>query len=433
MKQLALVVLLFAACAREARFVPAGPLELRANVDDDDGDAIRDGLDAHLNGPADAEDLLAVTLEAPCRDTFVLSVEPAEHLHVFADGALVRSGATLPCGRQVLLLEALRTRSGVWNGRATVIAAGARLELRVAPVIFPDVTKRPLEVFAVDVVDNAPLLAALRESGVPLTLARGGREHHERWLQDAVSAGWQGGQRLLLEMDRPLALEGFAASQLGRDVGLARPGRDAPTPLSFGGNLEVIPPHVGFPLGRLLVGGDDLRRMGDSTRAWLEAQEVQGPPLELPTSWLETGHIDELVAFVPSPDGGWTGFVASPRLALAHLPDAADVDVAFNERVGAQLDVLTQRFTQATGRALVPLPQLFAQNDAGLAVSLHASVVNLVSLGPSALVASSDLFEPLVRERLRAAGVEPRFVDGAAYHAHGGGLHCGVEVVRALK
>lgn len=467
--------LLLAGCTQAPRFEPAGPLELLANIDDDDGDQVRDGLDGVRNGPGDEADLRHLSLAARCRGELQLRLEPAtaaEHLHVFEGPVIVvggtRATTKLPCGEHALAVEAVRTRSGLWDGRARLVASAnertTELELRVAPVVFPDVTHAATRVFAVDVAEpkagaNRALLDALRTLDAGLTLAPGAEHFFERWMQDALSLGESrtdaGVITVVLEMDRPTGargLERFAASQLGPDVGLARPGRDETTTLSYGGNIEVIPPHRGFPRGRLVVGGAPARRMGPSTASWLAAQEVQGPPLELDTSWLETGHLDELVAFVPS-DGGWTGFVASPRLAWETLETQRDAALrtrdgqatasallqnaelrAFNLRLEERLSTLAKTFTDETGAPLIELPQLFEPNDAGLAVALHPSVINLVSLGPVALVGATDvdggLLEPVVAARLQAVGVRAVFVDAAAYHPFGGGLHCGVEVQR---
>lgn len=452
------------ACSSPPRFEPTGPLELLSNIDDDDGDGLRDGLAAVFH--ANDNELLQVSVHTRCRGDFTLKLEPAEHLHVYEDERLVlgnkTASARLACGTHALAIEAVRTRSGVWNGRAQLSATTREttvLELRVAPVVFPDVTRPVARVFAVDVAvaeagANAALLDALRATKVPLVLSPGAEHFFERWMQDAVSAGVQGrGLTVLLQMDRPTGargLEGFAATQLGHEVGLALPGRDEPTPLSYGGNVEVIPPHARFPLGRLVVGSAAGRAIGPSTLRWLGAQEAQAPVLELPTDWLETGHIDEVLAFVPT-DGGWTGFIASPRLAWQTLRALdggavitrtgarqvssllADAPLErFNREATTRLDTLAATFKAETGHALVELPQLFEPNDAGLALALHPSLINLIALDEVVLTASSDVdggvFEPVVRQHL---GVPVRFVDAAgAYHQYGGGLHCGVEVQR---
>lgn len=467
------MLLVVAGCAAPPT-VSTTSLELLANIDDDDGDAVRDGLDERAN---DLDDLGVVKVTSGCQSRTTVSIEPSsavEHVHVFVEGALVAGGrravGEVPCGTQQLFVEALRTRSQLWDGRVRLVVRNERgersVDARVAPVLFPDVTWPVTRVYAVDVSDadagaNGALLAALHEARAPLTLAPGAEHHFERWMQDAISAGVQRlasgvTQEVLLEMDRPTGargLERFAASRLGPGCGLARAGRDETTVLSYGGNLETIPPHAGFPLGRLVIGGDGARHMGASTRAWLEAQEAQGPLLELPTAWLDTGHVDEVVAFLPV-RGGWAMVVPSPALAWERLEwlerhgqgattvqtgDGARTvsallhDAAlrrFNDEASVKLARVVEVLEQSTGQRVVPLPQLYEPAASGLARALTAPVVNLVSLGATTLVASSEVFDPLVKERLLALGLTPRFVDAAAYHAFGGGLHCGVELQR---
>ncbi len=485
-------VLVGACAAPSARFEGPGPLELLANVDDDDGDGIRDGLDERLNGPADLGDLTPVTLSTRCEgQRLELTVEPAEHLRVFSlvDGGWVARPPRAPvtCGDEVLEVEAKRPRSQVWNGAGRLEVRSAErvlagVDVRVVPVLFPDVTKPATRLYAVDVDSpdarpNGTVVAALEKAAgaVPLTLAAGVDYHSERWMQDAISAGVQvrrtplGHMPTLLAMDRAtgdLGLGSFAANQLGPDLGLVRAGRDEGNVLSYGGNLDVIPPHSGFALGRLVVGGGGARHMGESTRAWLEAQAAQAPVLELSTEWLETGHLDEVLTFVPAPNSklGWRAVVASPRLAIRRIEDLAQsgggaravrgragrrtvLELAgdptlhrVNEQAQQHLDALTHALAAATGQSeadIVTLPQLFEVSRDGLLVPLHPSTVSVVVVGHRVLLLSADeggdVFDGLVRERLATLGLDCDFVaDTAAYHALGGGLHCGVEIQRRL-
>ncbi len=465
-------------------------LVMLANIDDDDQDAIRDGLDARLNGDRDLEDLVRLTLSVRCLgDSHVtLAVVPssvAQHVRVFQKGQtwspLVAGETRMPCGETQLAVEALRTRSQLWDGRASLQVAVdghllATLSLRVAAVIFPDVTKPARQVYAVEVAEegakpNSELLDLLGTLQTPVTLVNGEPYHFERWIIDALTTGVQrrpdgAVQDVLVAMDRKtgaLGLERLPAALLAPDRGLALPGRDEPNLLSYGGNLQVLPPHPGYPEGRLLIGGGGTRHMGPSTRAWLEAQEVQAPALEVSTEWLESGHVDEVVAFVPSSSTrGWALVIASPRLALtrletlkAHGQGAALLRTArgdravdailserslrvFNEEAEERLQSVRRALVEATGLhndEVIELPQLFDKSPNGLAVALHPSQVNLVAIEGRALLLSSDVdstvFEPVVRERLRAHGVTPTFVNETdAYHSLGGGLHCALEVQR---
>jgi hypothetical protein len=108
--------------------------------------------------------------------------------------------------------------------------------------------------------------------------------------------------------------------------------------LDSGGNLECTPPcQAGagaapingvpaggkdYPWGRIYFGGGTAGTMefDAATRAFLEAQWVQAP-ISLDTSWLEVGHVDEMMSFIPAADlpmHAWRLLMASPRRAY-HL------------------------------------------------------------------------------------------------------------------
>lgn len=90
------------------------------------------------------------------------------------------------------------------------------------------------------------------------------------------------------------------------------------------GNLETIPPHEYhgkvYPAGRTIMGS----RYGQkpSLVGFLTAQEIQ-PPVEVDTSWLIVGHVDEFMQFLPSQsDRGWVMAVHDPLSALKILQKA---------------------------------------------------------------------------------------------------------------
>ncbi len=115
-----------------------------------------------------------------------------------------------------------------------------------------------------------------------------------------------------------------------------------------GGNLECTPPcRAGagaaainglpasgkdYPWGRIYFGGGIAGAMefDAATRAFLEAQWVQAP-ISLDSSWLEVGHVDEMMSFIPAagqPMRAWRLLMASPRRAyhlLANVPPHAVV------------------------------------------------------------------------------------------------------------
>lgn len=94
-------------------------------------------------------------------------------------------------------------------------------------------------------------------------------------------------------------------------------------PGDFGGNVEVSPPAAGAPLGRIVVGAN----AGTMVKNFLKRQRVQAKRngntwelIELGTSWLAVGHVDEVISFVPG-GGGFAIAVASWDAAKGILGD----------------------------------------------------------------------------------------------------------------
>lgn len=89
------------------------------------------------------------------------------------------------------------------------------------------------------------------------------------------------------------------------------------------GNLETIPPysHRGkaYPAGRAVMG---TQKTKPHMMAFLEAQETQAP-IELNTSWLSVGHVDEFLQFLPADNKlGWVLMADDPLAGLDILRQA---------------------------------------------------------------------------------------------------------------
>ena len=91
-------------------------------------------------------------------------------------------------------------------------------------------------------------------------------------------------------------------------------GAGNPSGEDFFGNIEVTPPISGYPWGRIFVG----RNMSDDLKRRLNNQKIQAPIIEVNTSWLRVGHVDEIVIFVPASDTtkGFKMLIASPQKAM---------------------------------------------------------------------------------------------------------------------
>lgn len=164
----------------------------------------------------------------------------------------------------------------------------------------------------------------------------------DRWTQDLFEPAYSsvpGGDgkpqvmRVVIRSAQPWRINGRVAFSLrGPDVGVVQQFTDDLPPtvhqsLNSLGNLDAVPAHtahgVRYPNGRILLGSSETRQPDPSFAAMLAAQKAQ-PLLTLDTSWLDVGHVDEILQVVPAPNRrGWTLAVADPRGALELLRTAA--------------------------------------------------------------------------------------------------------------
>jgi hypothetical protein len=498
-------------------------LRVLANRDDDDGDGVADADDDRVNGPADERDLAAlhVTVADPQAARLAVSSGGAP-LRFFVRGgdgwldAGVRQ-ATVPVGiaadgraGAMLHVEA-GSWAGLdgWNGVARIElepqdAAGGRLgggqvECRVAPVLLRPATARAREVFvATGRYDNEPFLAALRSAleplGLPLVVHEAA-DWREMWMQDAfeIATAEIPGSRMHVVLAGLRDCDRFPDTLLAPDTAVARVA--APRSLAGGdawadwyGNLEVSPPLAAHPQGRVIHGRNV--RTGESFHPevvrFLEAQGAQAP-LWIDTSWLLIKHVDEIVAFMPGPDGRGVVLVPDPEegLRLAGLigPAAAgkaDAEsatmVAANRRIagiiaatlkggpgppragesagagGGSGDGASAPAARPAGGLLgllgweesrvVRFPVVFRvpakpaddADDPSDAVPIWSNPINAVCLNGTVVCGSADMPETVrevCRERFLAAGAKDVvFIDDAAYHSRSGNVHCATNVRR---
>ncbi|KAM5342228.1 hypothetical protein ACJ41O_015259 [Fusarium nematophilum] len=91
------------------------------------------------------------------------------------------------------------------------------------------------------------------------------------------------------------------------------------------GNLETIPPYTyrgkAYPAGRIIMGSQ--QGVPPVIFPFLQAQETQAP-LELDTSWLAVGHVDEFLQFLPAKnERGWVLMADDPLAGLDILRKAS--------------------------------------------------------------------------------------------------------------
>ena len=98
--------------------------------------------------------------------------------------------------------------------------------------------------------------------------------------------------------------------------------------MNYGGNIESTPPVTGAPLGKIILGNATDSQTGDELidpdllRVFVKQQKQ--PIVEIDTSWLRVGHVDEIMAVVPSTQasGGFAILHASSKAAIELLRGA---------------------------------------------------------------------------------------------------------------
>jgi len=287
---------------------------------------------------------------------------------------------------------------------------------------------------------------------------------------------------------RPLRDAGKVVFQLrGKDVAgvqqfdLAHdPGMDT---LNSFGNWETVPPYekdgVAFPFGRILRGSAN-HFFPDRTFARMMESQAQQPPIDIDTSWLYVGHVDETVSFVKAPTPrGWMLLVNDARLAKVILEDASRLgsgDVPMfvglrwlDERLGtrpaevtidevladaevmeasaeaavevdAQLEILKSE-TGLGDDEIIRVPFLHTLQK-GKSVAYQPALVNGLYVsdthfaapdphGP--VIGGQDIFKVAFAEPLGRLGITVDWVeDWDAYHRIFGEVHCGTNATRQI-
>ncbi len=413
----------------------------------------------------------------------------------------------------VLALEGLHYRDRDFDGLVEISLILERdgepyyrdwVLLRVAPWIMTPNTLAPRRVYIAqfelrnrETETNQPTIDAIRpvvgRSGAQLEEVSPDLNLGDRWLQDELEIGYTQMpahlQYVALESPRYRGLEDFPESLLGPDFGYVTRGSiDARTRLDSFGNLEVSPPVTvngrDYPLGRILYGDTDpaippaaRRRFQPALRDFLSAQQVQAP-VQLFSDWLNVGHIDEFLTFVPAPTPkGFKLVLASTRVCyqlfqelqarglgdlrlregktLSGRSAAIAIDEvlgdeklkASNDRFQGFIDQNRTILSQELGLAaddIIDLPMLFEgftrrHTTTERADSFFPNMVNMIVLGSQLAIPKPFgpqlngvcQLEAAVRSQLEPLGLTCHFIDDwDAYFSAFGELHCGTNVVR---
>jgi protein-arginine deiminase len=301
------------------------------------------------------------------------------------------------------------------------------------------------------------------------------------WVQDAVEFGHAYTGRpdalhVALPSNRDRNLDRFAEHRLA-DTGMAvisvgdyRPdfarGQGGDQWIDWYGNLEVSPPTINHPFGRVIYGvnPETDASLNPEVVAFLTAQGMQ-PPLPTDTGWLNIKHADETFSFIPAddperpfrmmvpdPDAAVTllrklrseGHGDTPLLQLYENGTTVNSLLAdrallrHNDQLRAQrLEPYIARLCEGLGLGeadLIRLPILFAPDgNSKIPNMVNALVVNghVIMADPDGPeIDGRDAIQAAVRERLADLPVTVHFVDDQLYHRWSGNVHCATNTIR---
>jgi protein-arginine deiminase len=513
-----------------------------ANLDDDDKDGKADADDDVVNGAADIDDLAPIAIrawpEASKKAAATLSVEGADHVRLFritgpandpasyqkveASGVTL-SPADLIAGAQFAIEGrefVTSTKSDAWNGYVQVklvvtdpevkapeyqAMLSDLVKMRVAPVLFQFNTASAEMLYHTDAGvytqslrdGMQPAADAVKKPITALDIS-----DQDVWAQDFWDVAYTSkpgpggkpvGMKIAIRSAQPDRNAGADAlkQHFGPDwatfeIHSEQAASDHSYSMNSFGNYDVIPPYekdgVKYPLGRSLFGETtSARESPDPLYAdFVRAQAVQ-PVVNIDTSWLGVGHVDEYTSWVKAPNKrGWVMLLASPRDARTMLmglsssgsgavkmfeskmaydwstrkeiPAAVAVDtvlananlMAASQSAQAKVDTNAMKLREELGLAddeVIVMPFLY-DNQFGGAAAFQPGTVNLLYFDGQVVI--PDPFGPLVngldpvkedlKKRLGAIGLTVWFADDwDTFHEGDGEVHCGTNASRDMK
>jgi protein-arginine deiminase len=337
--------------------------------------------------------------------------------------------------------------------------------------------------------DNTAFIQAFTDAlGPAFTVVPGERYDGDVWFQDehefATTSTSDRRLDVVIDSIRDRGLDAWSEREhSGPDLGSLVAGTGRSNSQDSFGNLEVSPPvtvdGVEHPFGRIYYGANADFGPTPALRDLLASQVVQDP-IELDTSWLCVGHVDEFISFVPDStapkgfrmayadvDTAWAvidGLDPAMRLPkyasrFAGHGIATVGDLQSDRGLRAYNDDIRDRWLLVlraqlmgelglTEEDVIAIPSLFEApfGCEGTAAALIPGMVNLVvanvdGSAPKVLLADpffrSDLddldSDPIIADvrRRMPAELELVFVDDwSTYHKALGEVHCGSNIKR---
>lgn len=501
-----------------------------------------DATDDVVNGDDDVADLAPLVLkawpDAPAGTgvRLLLDTEPATHVRLFrkagdvftvVDPALPLALADLTSGVSLFVEGKDVVRNATWDGfvdiTVQVIVPEQKywkpgtytdtVRLRVAPVLTFHHALPTLTAYASAVPRDpdsvrfiADVRAAVTAASPNITLETPGVQ--DQWTQDFFETGYasmpgpSGAQHTMRVFFRSANIENpfsrsFPMREAGRLVFTRFRGKDVAgiqqidlgspeetQSLNSFGNFETIPPYTlgtkQWPLGRVIRGSIPGFAPDQSFVSMTEAQKYQEPSVNVDTSWLLVGHVDETVSFLKaSTPRGWILLANDARLAKSMLEaevmrgngatrlfagmswmddqgneipasttisallantDVMQASASAAVKVDEQVAII-KRETGLTDAEIIKLPFLH-EDVQGTSLAHQPGTVNLFVIddktvavpnphGP--VINGRDVFQKHLEEALAPYGYTVKWVENwNLYHRMAGEVHCGTNAARAI-
>ncbi|MGB3508350.1 MAG: protein-arginine deiminase domain-containing protein [Microcoleaceae cyanobacterium] len=347
------------------------------NNDDDNTDLIPDWRDREVNGEKDEADLAVVNLEISenyqgSQIYITTDTDVNNYINVFQKTEygwqpvdISGTEALLPRDKIVLGVEAKQFADRNWKGVVNLTAmaekngqqiASDSIQIGVVPWLMSPNTAPVKELHVSErSFGNEEFISKIKQivekTGAKATINPGGTT----WMQDTKEIGYvqfptKEGIRnidVVLKANRLGENDQYARSLLKEDFGWFEVGKPRQLdPLNRWadayGNMEVTPPLPDYPMGRVYYGKADGVGMNPEIIDFIKAQQIQGPPVDIDTSWLMIRHVDEILSFIPSKFGKPLMLIVSPEAGVKLLEEMNQQgygQAAINRGLGTQINV----------------------------------------------------------------------------------------------
>jgi protein-arginine deiminase len=387
----------------------------------------------------------------------------------------------------VLGVEAKQFADRNWNGTVNLKAtaqnngqeiASTTIQMGVSPWMIAPNTAAVTEVHVSDRGSaNSEFISQLKQAveptGAQVKIIQGDRT----WMQDTQKNGY-------VQLPEKSEIRQFnvaiksnsepdknqpAKSPQDRDLKVFKIGtRRSEDPVSQWsdgyGNLQVTPPIPGHPMGRVYYGNSGNASFNPEVLDFIQAQRIQGPPVDIDTSWLLTRQVDEIINFIPTQTPGkYVMAIASPEAGvklLEELEGRGYGDVTINRGLSTQTTVsaalknraLIQHNLNLQNQKLNPIveklkrefllgddqiiqvPAMFGYSGYAWWPNMVNSVpVNgklLVSNPRGPMIDGVDYTQERLRQLLLPAGVSLSFLDDRYYQELKGNVQSATNTVR---